>query len=340
MAVIGTSSPASTSPSSHPIVISRARRARSLLWWSLSSLGLALLALPVVWILIEVIAKGVSVWNWGVLVHTTSGVGGYGLANAIVGTLMLTVGVAIVAGLVGISGGIYLAEFAGDSKFATVLRSASEVLSGIPSIVFGFCGYLTLVLGLGWNFSYLPAVIVLSMLVVPYIVKATELALNQVPAAYREGAEGLGMSKVYLLRKIVLRSGLPGILTGLIIALAISVGETAPLLYTAGFTNAFPSFSLIGNRASGNPLGYLTYAAYEFIDSTVPAQKNLAYDAALILVVMVLALILSARLIVWLSQKYSPNRAVARPNREMRRKTRELAAGKATAELGRGRSAD
>jgi phosphate transport system permease protein len=164
--------------------------------------------------------------------------------------------------------------------------------------------------------------------------------LNQVPAAYREGAEGLGMSKVYLLRKIVLRSGLPGILTGLIIALAISVGETAPLLYTAGFTNAFPSFSLIGNRASGNPLGYLTYAAYEFIDSTVPAQKNLAYDAALILVVMVLALILSARLIVWLSQKYSPNRAVARPNREMRRRTRELAAGKATEELGRGRSAD
>jgi phosphate transport system permease protein len=333
MAVLGSTSPSVTSANSHGYVISRARRARSLIWWMLSSLALILLALPVVWILIEVIAKGVSVWNWGVLVHTTSGVGGYGLANAIVGTLMLTVGVAILAGLVGISGGIYLAEFAGGSKFATVLRSASEVLSGIPSIVFGFCGYLTLVLGLGWNFSYLPAVIVLSMLVVPYIAKATELALNQVPAAYREGAEGL-------LRKIVLRSALPGILTGLIIALAISVGETAPLLYTAGFTNAYPSVALIGNRGSGNPLGYLTYAAYEFIDSTVPAQKNLAYDAALILVVLVLALILSARLIVWLSQKYSPNRAVARPNREERRRTRELAAGMATEELGRGRSMD
>jgi len=148
------------------------------------------------------------------------------------------------------------------------------------------------------------------------------------------------MSKVYLLRKIVLRSALPGILTGLIIALAISVGETAPLLYTAGFTNAFPSWALIGTKQSGNPLGYLTYAAYEFIDSTVPAQKNLAYDAALILVVLVLALVLSARLIVWLSQKYSPNRAVARPNRETRRKTRELAAGRATGELANGRSQD
>ena len=76
------------------------------------------------------------------------------------------------------------------------------------------------------------------------------------------------------------------------------------------------------------------------IDSTVPAQKNLAYDAALILVVLVLALVLSARLIVWLSQKYSPNRAVARPNRETRRRTRELAAGKATGELANGRSQD
>jgi phosphate transport system permease protein len=319
---------ATRSSSPQPIVISKSRRAKSLIWWSLCAFALLLLALPVIWILVEVIGKGVSVWNWGVLVHTTSGVGGYGLSNAIVGTLVMTVGVAIVAGLVGISGGIYLAEFAGNGKFAGLLRSASEVLSGIPSIVFGFCGYLTLVIGLGWNFSLLPAVLVLSMLVVPYIAKATELALSQVPAAYREGAEGLGMSKVYLLRKIVLRSGLPGILTGLIIALAISVGETAPLLYTAGFTNAYPSFALIGSRQSGNPLGYLTYAAYEFVDSTVAAQKNLAYDAALILVVMVLALILSARLIVWLSQKYSPNRAVARPDRATRRKTRELAAGR------------
>jgi phosphate transport system permease protein len=250
MAVVGADAAAATAGNSHGIVISRARRVRSLLWWTLSGLSLALLALPVVWILVGVIAKGVSVWNWGVLVHTTSGVGGYGLANAIVGTLMMTVGVAIVAGLVGISGGIYLDEFAGGGKFAAVLRSAGEVLSGIPSIVFGFCGYLTLVIGLRWNFSYLPAVIVLSMLVVPYIAKATELSLNQVLAAYREGAEGLGMSKVYLLRKIVLRSALPGMLTGLIIAPAISVGETAPLLYTAGFPNAFPSFALIGNRSS------------------------------------------------------------------------------------------
>jgi phosphate transport system permease protein len=338
MAVLGAT--ATAGAAKPPIVISRARRVRSLLWWVISGLSLALLALPVLWILIGVIAKGVAVWNWGVLVHTTSGVGGYGLENAIVGTLVMTVGVAIVAGLVGISGGIYLAEFAGGSKFATLLRSASEVLSGIPSIVFGFCGYLTLVIGLGWNFSLLPAVIVLSMLVVPYIAKATELALNQVPAAYREGAEGLGMSKVYLLRKIVLRSALPGILTGLIIALAISVGETAPLLYTAGFTNALPSFALIGSKQSGHPLGYLTYAAYEFIDSTVPAEKNLAYDAALILVVLVLALVLSARLIVWLSQKYSPNRAVARPDRETRRRTRELAAGRMTEEVGAGRSRD
>ena len=148
--------------------------------------------------------------------ETSTGIGG-GLENAIVGTLLITFGVAILSGLVGVGCGIYLAEFSPRSRTSAILRGAGEILSGIPSIVFGYCGYLTLVIGLHWGFSLLPALIVLSLLVVPYIAKSTELASNQVPLAYREGAEALGMKRTYLLRKVVVRPALPGILTGLII---------------------------------------------------------------------------------------------------------------------------
>jgi len=310
------------------------------IWWTVCALGLVLLAVPVVWILVAVVGKALTVWHWSVLTHTTSGVGGYGLANALVGTLVLAVGVAIVAGVVGISAGIYLAEFSGTGIFSTFLRSASEVLAGIPSIVFGYVGYLTLVIGLGWNLSLLPGVLVLAMLVVPYVAKATELALNQVPSAYREGAEALGMSKPYILRKVVIRSAVPGILTGLIIALAISVGETAPLLYTAGFTNAYPSLALIGNHQNGHPVGYLTYAAYSFIEDPSSVVRALAYDASLILVVLVLLLIIASRVIVRLSQKYSPNRAAGSLSRQDRRKARDLAAGRVTEAVAAGKARD
>ncbi len=253
------------------------------------------------WILWGVVAKAVSGWSWGIFTHATTGTGG-GLLNEILGTLVFIAGVMILAGVVGIGCGVYISELA-PAKLRPILRSASEILAGIPSIVLGYVGYVALVVGLGWGYSLYAAVIVLSVLVVPYVAKATELALSQVPLGYREGAEALGMSSSHALRKIVLRSAIPGISTGIIVALAISVGETAPLLYTAGGSIGFPQFGL-----RHQPQPYLTYGAYEFWDEPSSKLQALSHDAALLLVVLVLLLILLGRLIVRLTQRFAPDR--------------------------------
>jgi phosphate transport system permease protein len=293
--------------------IARSRRIWNLAWWTLCSIGLLAVVTPVVWILGGVFDRGVSAWRWSVIWTPTEGAGG-GLSNDIVGTLVITFGVAVIAGVVGIGCGIYLAEYGRRGIVKTVLRSASEVLSGVPSIVFGYVGYVALVIGLHWQFSLLAALLVMSMLVVPYIAKSTELGLNQVPLAYREGGEALGMADSYVLRKIVLRSALPGILTGLVVAIAISVGETAPLLYTAGSSVSYPSGALIHS-----PVGYLTYAVFTDYDSPFATQHALSAEAAMMLVVLVILLILSSRLIVRVTQKYAPNRALAATDKKSSR---------------------
>ena len=193
------------------------------------------MVIPVAWIIVGVVARTVAHWQWQALVTYPAGNGG-GLLNAIEGTLVLVVGVLVLAGGVGVAGGIYLAEYCGEGR-GQFLRGASEVLSGVPSIVIGYVGFISLVVYLHWGNSLYAGVIALSILVVPYVTKMTEVALRSVPTSYREGGEALGMRTGYVLRKLVLRPALPGIATGLVLAVAISIGETAPLLYTAGYSS-------------------------------------------------------------------------------------------------------
>lgn len=274
------------------------RKLVNALFWVACVCCLAVVVVPTLWMLFEVIGRALPVFKWSVLTENTRGNGG-GLRNAIIGTVVIGVGVMLVGGTVSVLTGIYLSEFA-RGRTRSVLRGAYEILSGIPSIVLGYVGYLALVVKFHWGFSLAAGVLTLSAMSIPYIAKATESALSQVPTSYREGAEALGLPLGWTLRKIVLKSAIPGIVTGLLVALALAVGETAPMLYTAGWSNSAPS-----GKLTDSPVGYLTYPIWTFYNLPSKAARDLSYDAAFLLIIFVLLLIALGRLITWFARRHS-----------------------------------
>ncbi len=278
------------------------RRSKSMAFRVFTFGSLLFVVGPAVWLIASVIVRAVPTWRWNVLTTLSQGTSG-GLENAVIGTLVIMLGVLVIAGTVGVLTGVYLSEFAvrrDGRRSGGAMRVAIDVLAGFPSIVLGYVGYIALCVGLGWGFSLLPALLIVSMMVVPYIAKATESALRQVPTNYREGAEALGMSGGYALRRVVVKSALPGIVTGILIALSIAGGETAPLLYTAGVTNNLPTWTLLHH-----PISYLTYYIWTDWNQPTAAAHVVSFDASAILIVMVLALLVVSRIVVTRTQRHS-----------------------------------
>ena len=154
---------------------------------------------------------------------------------SIFNTVFITFLTLLVAVPIGIFSAVYLVEYAKKgSKLVRVIRVTTETLAGIPSIVFGLFGFLAFVIALGWGYSMIAGVLTLVMMVLPTIIRTTEEALLAVPNSYREGSFGLGAGKIRTIFKIIVPTAIPGILSGVILAIGRIVGETAALIYTSG----------------------------------------------------------------------------------------------------------
>lgn len=257
------------------------RQMRNALFWAGCTLAFICLTAPTISVLVSVFHQALPAFGWSLFLKRTNSVG---LQNAILGTLLLLFGVLILAGTVGVLAGIYLAEFA-SGRTEKILRFMSEVLAGMPSIILGYVGYVALVVEFHWGYSLLAAVISLSVLVLPYIVKTTEVAFRQVPSYLREAAAGVGLPSSTTTWRVLLPPATPAVVSGVIIALAISTGELAPLLFTAGFTDHNPSLSLFHHQVP-----YLTSVIYT--DISIPGARAHATAAAAGAVSLILLLLL------------------------------------------------
>jgi phosphate transport system permease protein len=270
----------------------------NILGWGLCGFTFAVLGFAMIWILKMVFVHGASSMNWKVLSTVTNGVGG-GLLNAIEGTLLLAVGGVVLSVPPGIAAGIYLSEYDG-GWLAPLLRFMSDVLVGVPSIVVGYFCYVTMVDQLGWKFSIAAGSISLAIISMPYVTRTSEVAFRAVPRTLREAGFGLGCTPGTVILRVCLPMALPTILTGVLLALAISVGETAPLIYTAGWS----SYMWTGHLTN-EPVGYLTYVIWTFITEPFASAHALAFAAAFFVTVFVLIISVIARVVTFRSSGWS-----------------------------------
>lgn len=222
-----------------------------------------------------------------------AGLSGGGIANAILGSL-LVVGLATAIALpIGLLAGMYLADICPSTRMATRLRLVVNVLSGLPSILAGVFAYGWLVVSGVVGFSAIAGAVALAVVMLPLIIRTTDEALQQVETDIRWAAASVGASPVQALLGVILPAAQPAILTGVLLAIARAAGETAPLLFTALNSDFFP-------RTLTDPIATLSVLIYNFAIAPFPAQQDLAWAASLVLVATLLALNLAAR---WLTRR-------------------------------------
>ena len=216
-----------------------------------------------------------------------------GLANAIIGTLIV-VGIATALSVpIGILTAVYLSEFSSGNKLATFIRFATNVLSGVPSIIAGIFAYGLLVSTQIVGFSSIAGGVALAVLMLPTIIRTTDEALKIVPQEIRWAALGVGAYNYQTVLKIVLPAALPGIITGVTLGIARAAGETAPLIFTALYSNFWPTLSKEGLL---EPIATLSVLVYNFAILPFKPQQELAWAGSLILVILVLGTSIIARL--------------------------------------------
>jgi len=271
--------------------ISMRRRLTDHLVTVLAILTVVIVLAPLIAIFGDLVYKGASSVNWAFFTRTPKPVGeaGGGMANAIVGSLLI-LGIASTIGVpFGIGAGIYLAEF-GRNRFGSVIRFTADVLNGVPSIVIGIVAYSIVVLAQG-HFSALAGGVALAIMMVPTICRTTEEMLLLVPQALREAAYGLGVPRWRTTLSIVLRTATSGVITGIMLAFARIAGETAPLLFTA-LGNQY------WNLRPSQPTAALPMQIYVYANSPYDDWHRQAWAGSLVLIILIVGAISAVRYVV------------------------------------------
>lgn len=254
---------------------------------SMSAMGLGLFVL--LWILYVLFSNGIAALDWAMFTQSTPAPGseGGGLANAIVGSLLMVGVTALVSTPIGILAGVYLAEYGDQSKTASLTRFVTDIMLSAPSIVLGLFVYAVLVAQVK-HFSGWAGTVALSLIAIPVVVRTTENMLRLVPGSLREAAFALGAPRWKVATFVTLRAAKSGVMTGLLLALARISGETAPLLFTA-LNNQFFSTNM------NAPMANLPVVIFQFAMSPYENWVRLAWGGALLITLTVLILNIVAR---------------------------------------------
>jgi phosphate transport system permease protein len=258
---------------------------------------LVIALIPLFAVLSYVIGQGIGRLNLDLFTQLPPppGLKGGGVGNAILGTL-ITVGIATLISVpFGILAAVYLSEFS-SGKLSQGIRFATNVLAGIPSIIAGVFAYGLIVLPMG-GYSALAGGVALAVLMLPTIIRTTDEALKIVPQDIRWASVGVGASNYQTVLQVVIPAAIPAIITGTTLAIARAAGETAPLLFTALFSNFWPKLS---PEALLKPIASLSVLVYNYATVPYKAQQELAWAASFILVVMILLTSVLAR---WATRK-------------------------------------
>jgi len=261
--------------------------------FTLIVLAAVMVILPILYIVVIIFIRGASAIRWEFISGFPSdGMKAGGILPAIVGTLLLTIGTALVAVPIGVGAAIYLAEYAQDNALTRAIRIAIINLAGIPSVVYGLFGLGLFVLFLNFGTSILAGSLTLGIMTLPVIISTAEESLRTVPQSFRVVSTSLGATRWQTIRRVVLPQALPGILTGVILGLERAAGETAPILFTvaAFFLPRLPDSIFDQTMA-------LPYHLF-VISTQVPGMPvHIQYGTALVLLVFVLSMNLVATLI-------------------------------------------
>lgn len=274
----------------NPAVFAKRKRANKI-GLALSTSAMAIGMLFLLWILSVLFLKGFSSISLDVFTHSTPAPGseGGGLANAIVGSLMIVASCTLLSTPIGVLAGLYLSEYGDKSKVASITRFVTDIMLSAPSIVIGLFVYAIVVAQVR-HFSGWAGTIALALIAIPVVVRTTENMLRLVPGSLREAAYALGTPKWKVAFMITLRAAQSGVITGILLALARVSGETAPLLFTA-LNNQFFSTNM------NAPMANLPVVIFQFAMSPYDNWVDLAWAAALLITFAVLGLNILARVV-------------------------------------------